>query len=137
MNPDLTYVRRLFNIGIPSSMDQSTRAAGLTVMVMLVTSFGSDVVAAYGVGARILSFIIIPALGLSIATTTLVGQNVGAGKIRRAEKTGNLSSKIAFFSLTSVGMLMFAFAHQILAFFVPNDPKVIEDGAKFIRIMAP
>lgn len=137
MNPDLTYVRRLFNIGIPSSMDQSTRAAGLTVMVMLVTSFGSDVVAAYGVGARILSFVIIPALGLSIATTTLVGQNVGAGKIRRAEKTGNLSSKIAFFSLTSVGMLMFAFAHQILAFFVPNDPKVIEDGAKFIRIMAP
>lgn len=137
MKLDFTYVRRLFNIGIPSSMDQSTRAAGLTVMVMLVTSFGSDVVAAYGVGARILSFIIIPALGLSIATTTLVGQNVGAGKIQRAEKTGNLSSKIAFFSLTSVGLLMFAFAEQILTFFVPNDPKVIEDGATFIRIMAP
>src|SRR5690606_10654866 len=33
MKLDFTYVRRLFNIGIPSSMDQSTRAAGLTVMV--------------------------------------------------------------------------------------------------------
>lgn len=137
MFPDLEYVRRLFKIGIPSSMDQSTRAAGLTVMVMLVTSFGSDVVAAYGVGARILSFIIIPALGLSIATTTLVGQNVGAGKIQRAERTGNLSSTIAFFSLSAAGVLMFIFAPQILAFFVPNDPKVIRDGATFIRIMAP
>jgi len=137
MKPDLVYIRRLFKIGLPASMDQSTRAAGLTVMVMLVTSFGSEVVAAYGVGARILSFVIIPALGLSIATTTLVGQNVGAGKIQRAEKTGNLSSKIAFFGLTTVGLLLFLFAHQILAFFVPNDPDVIRDGAKFIRIMAP
>src|SRR5690606_38503526 len=137
MKPDLVYIRRLFKIGLPASMDQSTRAAGLTVMVMLVTSFGREVVAAYGVGARILSFVIIPALGLSIATTTLVGQNVGAGKIQRAEKTGNLSSKIAFFGLTTVGLLLFLFAHQILAFFVPNDPDVIRDGAKFIRIMAP
>lgn len=137
MKPDFSFVRRLFKIGLPASMDQSTRAAGLTVMVMLVTSFGSEVVAAYGVGARILSFVIIPALGLSIATTTLVGQNVGAGKIHRAEKTGNLSSKIAFFGLSGVGILLFAFAPQILAFFVPNDPMVIRDGAKFIRIMAP
>ena len=137
MKPDLAYIRRLLKIGLPASMDQSTRAAGLTVMVMLVTSFGSEVVAAYGVGARILSFVIIPALGLSIATTTLVGQNVGAGKIQRAEKTGNLSSKIAFFGLTTVGILLFVFAPQILAFFVPNDPDVIRDGAKFIRIMAP
>ncbi len=137
MKPDFTYVRRLFKIGLPASMDQSTRAAGLTVMVMLVTSFGSEVVAAYGVGARILSFVIIPALGLSIATTTLVGQNVGAGKIHRAEETGNLSSKIAFFGLSGVGILLFVFAHQILTFFVPNDPDVIRDGARFIRIMAP
>lgn len=137
MKPDFTYVRRLFRIGIPSSLDQSARAAGLTVMVMLVTSFGSSVVAAYGVGARILSFIIIPALGLSIATTTMVGQNVGAGKIKRAEETGDLSSKLAFFGLTGVGLLMFIFARQILAFFVPNEPQVIEDGARFIKIMAP
>ncbi len=137
MKWDFEWIRRLFKIGFPASLDQSTRAAGLTVMVMLVTSFGSEVVAAYGVGARILSFVIIPALGLSIATTTMVGQNVGANKIQRAEQTGNLSSKIAFFGLTGIGIILFLFAHNILAFFVPNDPKVIHDGALFIRIMAP
>ncbi len=137
MKWDYPWIRRLFKIGFPASLDQSTRAAGLTVMVMLVTSFGSEVVAAYGVGARILSFIIIPALGLSIATTTMVGQNVGAMEIQRAETTGSLSSKIAFFGLTTVGMILFIFAHNILAFFVPNDPEVIRDGALFIRIMAP
>src|SRR5690606_11908710 len=68
---------------------------------------------------------------------SLVGENVRAGKIHRAEERGNLGSKLAFFGLSGVGILLFVFAHQILTFFVPNDPDVIRDGAKFIRIMAP
>ncbi|MBN7817292.1 MATE family efflux transporter [Algoriphagus pacificus] len=131
------WVKRLFSLGIPSSLEQSSRAAAMTVMVMLVTSYGSEVVAAYGIGARILSLVIVPALGFAIATTTLVGQNIGAAKIKRAEKIGDLSSKIAFFGLTSVGLILFAFAETLTRFFVPNDPQVIQDGAKFIRIMAP
>ncbi len=137
MKPDMKWTQRLFRLGIPASLEQSTRAAGMTVMVMLVTSFGSDVVAAYGIGARILSLVIVPALGLAIATTTLTGQNIGASKIKRAEKIGNLSSMIAFFGLTAIGMIMYAFAENLTAFFVPDDPKVIHDGAVFIKIMAP
>lgn len=137
MKPDFPWVQRLFKLGIPASLDQSTRAAGMTVMIMLVTSFGSNVVAAYGVGARILSLVIVPALGFAIATTSLVGQNIGAAKIKRAEKIGNLSAKIAFWGLTTIGILLFIFAEPICRFFIPNDPQVIKDGALFIKIMAP
>ncbi len=137
MKFDFPWTRKMFKIGIPSSIEMSTRAAGMTVMVMLVTSFGSEVVAAYGIGSRILSLIVVPALGFAMATTTLVGQNIGAGKIKRAERIGNLSTKIAFFGLTAVGLLLFVFAEPITAFFVPNDPSVIRDGSLFIKIMAP
>ncbi len=137
MKFDLPWTRRMFNIGIPSSMEMSTRAAGMTVLIMLVTSFGSEVVAAYGIGSRILSLIVVPALGFAMATTTLVGQNIGAGKIKRAEQIGNLSTKIAFFGLTAVGLVLFAFAEPVTAFFVPEDPEVIRDGSLFIKIMAP
>jgi len=137
MRPRLNWVKRMFTLGIPASLDQSSRAAAMTVMVMLVTSFGSEVVAAYGIGARILSLVIVPALGFSIATTTLVGQNIGAGQIKRSEQIGTLSAKIAFFGLTGVGLILFVFAEQLTGFFVPNDPQVIHDGARFIRIMAP
>lgn len=137
MKFDFSWTRRLFKIGIPSSIEMSTRAAGMTVMVMLVTSFGSEVVAAYGIGSRILSLIVVPALGFAIATTTLVGQNIGAGKIKRAERIGNLSTKIAFFGLTGVGLILFFLAEPITRFFVPNDPGVIRDGTLFIKIMAP
>ncbi|PZX55777.1 MATE family efflux transporter [Algoriphagus chordae] len=137
MKPQFKWVKRMFQLGIPASLEQSSRAAAMTVMVMLVTSFGSEVVAAYGIGARILSLVIVPALGLAIATTTLVGQQVGAGNIKGAEKVGDLSVKIAFFGLTGVGLMLFVFAEHLTAFFVPNDPQVIKDGAQFIRIMAP
>src|SRR5690606_33212810 len=137
MKPDLAWTRRLFGLGIPASLEQSTRAGGMAVMVMLVTSYGEEIVAAYGIGARILSLVIVPALGLGIATTALVGQNIGAGKIKRASEISTLSSKVAFFGLTSVGLLLFIFAPQLTAFFVPDDPQVIKDGAFFIRVMAP
>lgn len=136
MNFDFSWTKKMFKIGLPASLEQSTRAAGMTMMVMIVTSFGSEVVAAYGIGSRVLSLVIVPALGLAIATTTLVGQNIGAGKIKRAEKIGNLSYKVSFFGLTGMGLLLFIFAEALTAFFVPNEPKVIEDGALFIRIMA-
>ena len=134
---DVLNLKRIFNLGFPASVEQSTRALGMTMMVIIVTSFGSEVVAAYGIGSRILSFIIIPALGLGIATTSLVGQNIGALKIKRAEAVANLSNKIAFFGLTGIGIIMFLFAEQLTAFFIPNDPTVIRDGALFIKIMAP
>lgn len=137
MKFDWKWTKRLFRIGIPTSLDQSTRAAAMTVIIVLVTGFGSEVVAAYGIGVRILSLIVIPALGFAMATTTLVGQNIGARQIKRAEKVGDLSAKIAMYGLTSIGMLLFFFAEPVTAFFVPNDPQVIQDGALFIKIMAP
>jgi len=137
MKWDLAWTKRMFALGIPSSLEQSTRAGAMTMLVVLVTSFGSEVVAAYGIGVRILSLIVIPALGFSIATTTLVGQNIGARQIKRAEKVGDMSAKIAFFGLTGIGVLLFIFAEPITAFFVPNDPQVIKDSAFFIKIMAP
>lgn len=137
MKFDWKWTKRLFRIGIPTSIDQSTRAAAMTVIILLVTSFGSEVVAAYGIGVRILSLIVIPALGFAMATTTLVGQNIGARQIKRAEKVGDLSAKIAMIGLTSIGLLLFFFAEPVTRFFVPNDPQVIKDGALFIKIMAP
>lgn len=130
-------VGKIMKLGVPSSIEQSTRATGMILMIALVASFGSHVVASYGIGARILSFVVVPALGFAIATTSLIGQNIGAGKLDRAEKVANLSNKIGFYGLSAIGLIFFLFAEHLTAFFVPNEAKVIEDGALFIKIMAP
>ena len=136
MNFDMDNLKKTFSIGLPASIEQSTRALGMTMMMAIVTSFGSDIVAAYGIGARMLSFVVDPALGLGIATTSLVSQNIGALKIKRAEKVANLSAKVALFGFSGMGVLMFIIAEPLTAIFIPNDPQVIKDGALFIKIMS-
>lgn len=134
--PNPALMGRIFALGLPASVEQSMRALGLAVMTILVASFGTTVVASYGVGTRILTFIIIPALGLSMATSTVVGQNIGAGKPERARHTAVMATWLAFGVLTGAGIVLFLLARPITAVFVPTAPVVIETGARFLRIMA-
>jgi len=73
-------------------------------MTFLVATFGTVAIAAYGVVTNIFMFVLIPAMGLSMATSALVGQHIGAGKIERATRISHLSSGIAFVSLTIIGL---------------------------------
>ena len=91
--------------------------------------------AAYGVGSNVLQVVTIPAMGLSMAVSTLVGQNIGAGNIERAARITVLGTIFGFIILSLVGLLAWFGAEQIVAFFIPDDAQVIAEGAGFIRIM--
>ena len=113
--PDWALMRRVVRLGLPASIEQSTRALGLTVMTFLVTSFGTLTIASYGIGTRILSFIIIPAIGISMATATLVAQNMGAGNAKRAGAIAWMSAGISFVVLELVGVLAAVAAVGVVA----------------------
>jgi len=136
LKPDKDLIKRMFKLGVPVSIEQSTRALGMTVMIFLVATFGTQTIAAYGIGGRILSFVIIPAMGLSMATSTMVGQNVSAKKLHRVNKIVKLSILAGFFSLTFVGIIVFIFANQISAIFIPGEIETIKSSALFIKIIA-
>src|SRR5262249_40509944 len=77
--PDFAFVKRAFLLGYPASIEQSARGIGMILMTFLISSFGTVVMASYGVATNVINVIIIPAMGFSMATSTLVGQNIGAG----------------------------------------------------------
>lgn len=133
---DFPLIKRMFLLGFPSSIEQSTRALGMTIMSFLVAGFGTITVASYGIGTRILSFVIIPAMGLAMATSTLVGQNIGAGKTDRAEKISQLSAGLGFIILSGLAVLTYFFAEPLTAAFIPGDQEVISMGSQFVKIMA-
>jgi putative MATE family efflux protein len=136
LRPDPLYLKRAFFLGFPGSVELSTRGLGMMIMSFLVASFGTVTLAAYGVGSNILQVVTIPAMGLSMAVSTLVGQNMGAGNIARAARIGILGTFSGFVILTLAGIAAFALAPFFVAFFVPDDPEVIAEGARFIRIMS-
>ena len=135
--PDRSVILKILRLGIPSSIEQSTRALGIGVMMLLVAGFGTTVIASYGIGTRILSFIIVPGMGLAVATSTVVGQNVGARKDERATLVARVGMTVGFVALTTAGILLFLLAAPVVRTFVPGEPEVVELGARFIRIMAP
>lgn len=134
--PDFSYIRRAFLLGLPASIEQSARALSLTAMTFLIASFGTLTVAAYGIGGNILQVVLIPALGLSIALSVIVGQNIGAGNMERAEEAGRLGAWISFYTLSFAGIIVFIFAPYLVAFFIPSDEGVVATGALFLRTIS-
>jgi putative MATE family efflux protein len=136
LRPDFAFILRAFNLGYPAAIEGSARGLGVTMMMFLITSFGTVTTAAYGVGGNVLQFVVIPAMGFSMATSTLVGQNIGAGNIPRAEAVARLAALITFSALSCVGVFALIFAEKIAAFFVPHDQAVIHEAGVFIRTVS-
>jgi putative MATE family efflux protein len=133
--PDPVYIKRAFFLGLPGSIELSTRGLGPMLLSFLVAGFGTVTLAGYGVGTNILQFVTIPAMGMSQAVSTLVSQNMGAGNVQRASRVTFLGASSSFAILTIVGLMAYIFAPTLVAFFVPRVPDVIAEGAQFIRVM--
>jgi putative MATE family efflux protein len=133
--PDPVYIKRAFFLGLPGSIELSTRGLGPMLLSFLVAGFGTVTLAGYGIGSNILQFVTIPAWGMSQAVSTLVSQNMGAGNLQRAARVAWLGSGASFVILSIVGLIAYVFAPALVAFFVPPSPEVIAEGAQFIRIM--
>ncbi len=137
LKPDWVFMKRAFTLGFPSSIEMSARAFGSIIMTALVAAFGTVTLAAFGIGIRVLIFIIIPAMGLSIATSSLVGQNIGAGKMDRAIETNRIGSILSIIVLSLAGAFLYVVARPLTAAFMPEGGVAIDHGAEFIRILAP
>ena len=136
IKPDFQLIKKMFRLGLPASIEQSSRALLLVLMTFLVVGFGTIITAAYGIGNRMLALVIIPTIGLSMATSTLVGQNMGAGKLARAERVVKISAITGFCALVFTGLLMFLFAKPLVGIFVPGNIETINQGALFLKILS-
>ncbi|MDP2925720.1 MAG: MATE family efflux transporter [Nanoarchaeota archaeon] len=136
LKPNRKIIKNIIKLGVPISLEQSSRSIGFLLMSALATSFGTVILAAYGIGMQVIGLVIVVALSLSIANSSLIGQNLGAGKIDRAEKIAKTSAFLGFFSLTFIGLILFIFAPYIIQSFIPSSQIVIEKGTWFIRAVA-
>jgi len=134
--PDLEYGRRLVRIGVPASVEGTGQAVAINLLMFIVGTFSTPVVAAFGIGVRVFSVIFLPAIAVSRGVETMSGQNIGAGKPDRAALTARVAARTTFVVLAVAGVFTFFFADPIVALFT-NDDAVIEVGATFLRYVAP
>ena len=134
--PDLHYGRRLVRIGVPASVEGTGQAVAINLLMFIVGTFSTPVVAAFGIGVRVFSVIFLPAIAVARGVETMAGQNIGAGKPDRAALTAGVAAKTTFVVLAAAGVVTFLFADPIVALFT-NDRAVVEVGATFLRYVAP
>jgi putative MATE family efflux protein len=135
--PDMDFIRRALAVGLPASIEQSTRTFGSVVLTGLAAGFGTHALAAYGVGGRLITFFFVPALGLSAATATVVGQNIGAGRLDRAERAIVISGWLAFGGVTTLALLFYPFAENVARLLVPTDERVVLLATQFAHVTVP
>jgi putative MATE family efflux protein len=114
LKPDFKEIKKILVLGIPSAAEQSIVALGMTFLMSIVSQFGTMVVAAYGIGSRILSVVMLPSRGFATATTTMVGQNLGAEQVGRAEKSAWISSGNMLVLLTFLALLFNIFPAPVI-----------------------
>jgi putative MATE family efflux protein len=104
-------------------------------LVRTVSSFGSNAVAGYAIGIRVIIFAILPSWGMSNAAATMVGQALGAKNPERAEKAVWTAGLYNMVCLGIVGFIFVVFARPIILFFT-SDPNVIPYGVDCLRTVS-
>jgi putative MATE family efflux protein len=121
--------------GFPSSMTMLTVAIGVFVITWYIGRFGHEAMAAYGIGTRIEQIVLLPVMGLNVATLTLVAQNSGARQYDRVRETIR-TALVNGITLMSLGtLLVFIFAEPLMHFFTA-DPSVVAIGREYLRIVS-
>ena len=133
--PDFGSIMQVIKIGLPASFGQAVTSLGFTLIMGVVSRFGVEVVSAYGVGQKISQLMVNFASGVSLACASMIGQFLGADKPDMASRTVKKAAIFTFSVALAVSTLLFFFGHNVTQFFV-NDPKVIEMGEIYFRLIS-
>ncbi|MFB6254252.1 MAG: MATE family efflux transporter [Halobacteriaceae archaeon] len=135
--PDVSFIWKIVRVGTPSAAEQSTSALAMISLTAIVTTFPPAVVAAFGLGNRLVSLVFLPAMGLGRATNTMVGQNLGANQPERAERAVWLATRFSVSVLFIFAIIAAAIPQPIVSIFlgdVPNAAETIAFGSTYLRI---
>jgi putative MATE family efflux protein len=126
---------KIMKIGLPLGLNEISFSFARLVIMPLVAVFGTEVVAIYGMGMRVSLLGIMVIVGMGLGLSALIGQNLGAKKPDRAQKTADQASLLAVGIMIFFGLINFIFAPLIVKIFFQT-PNLVSLGTTLLRIQA-
>ena len=132
---DKFHVQSIIRLGLPTALQNVAVSLGAVVIQSFSNSFGADFIAGNAIVMKVDGFAVLPMMGYSMALSTFVGQNIGAGQVERARKGINYSMWIIIGFGLVLGVILWFFAKYLMLAF-GAEPHVLELGINGIRILA-
>jgi len=135
--PFKEIIIKLFHLAVPAMIRFGLLSVGITVVQAFINKFGADATAAYGAASNVDNLAFMPAMSIGVSVSTIVGQNIGAKKIDRAQQALKEGIKITLVIIFIISMTAFFFPRTLLSvFFKHNTAVAIEIGSDYLRIIA-
>lgn len=129
-------LKSILRIGVPAGMESVMYGISNLVIQVFVNGLGTDTVAAWGTLAKVDAIFWMVINAFSIAITTFVGQNYGAGKFARMRKSVKVCLAMSFVSAAVISVALILASEPIYRLFT-TDENVIKIGVHMIRFMLP
>lgn len=126
---------QIVKIGIPAWLGDLSFSGSRMLITPIIASFGTAVVAAYGVGMQLFAFGIMLIVGIGLGLSSLIGHNLGAEKYQRAKTTGDQAILLGIGIMTTFGIIVYIFARFYMGLFF-DAPETVAIGVELLRIWA-
>lgn len=129
-------LKSVLRIGIPAALEATMYTIANLIIQVFVNELGTDTVAAWGTFAKIdaVYWMVVNAFAISI--TTFVGQNYGAGKVKRMRKSVGICLVMAYAGAFLVSGVLYALAAPLYRLFT-TDAKVVQIGVDMMHFLLP
>ena len=124
----------IFSVALPASLSPIMTVATVLLLTGLIGQFGTSAIAGYGIGSRV-EFLLIPIVfGIGTAMTAMVGTNIGAKNIERAEKIGMVGATTAGLLSAVIGLALALTPNLWISIFT-SDPETLLVTKQYIQIL--
>lgn len=132
---DRSLFYQSLRIGLPTGFQQTFVALGMMTLIRIINNFDTTTLAAYTAASRIDALASMPAMTLSSALSSFVGQNLGAGRTDRIKKGVWATLKMAWTISLTVLIVVLIWGQELMQLF-NNDAEVIEIGKQYLLIVS-
>lgn len=135
---DGAKLKKLVSVGLPSSAGHSGAAFGFIILNTFIAKYGTSLMAAFSLINRINDMIMLPAMGIGSGLTSIVGQNMGAGKMDRIREGFAKAIRLSL-GISVIGtILIYLFRYRLLYFFTPTaEALMVEQAMEYLVFILP
>lgn len=129
---NIAIIKNIIKVAAGGTAQFLINSASWIFLFRIMAKFGEDAMAGYTIAIRVIIFTILPAFGVANAAATLVGQNLGANRPDRAERSVWKAGLYNMIFLGTVSVIFFVFAGPIIRIF-STEPQVVAYGISCLR----